>query len=56
MSGFAVRVDWVVHGDITGRDGVAGRGIGSRIEDLVGETLDRLIDTLEDIWPGQGYG
>ena len=56
MLGFVVRVDWVVCGDIAGRAGVAGQGIGSGIEDLVGETLDRLIDALEDIWPGWGYG
>jgi len=49
-------VDCVVHGDIAGGARVAGQGIGSGIEDSVGETLDRLIDAFDDIWTGQGYG
>ena len=56
MLGFMVRVDWVVCGDIAGGAEIAGRGIGSRAEDSVGKTLDRLIDTLDDMWLGQGYG
>src|SRR6267142_1175316 len=56
MSGFAVRVDWVVLGDIAGGAGVAGRGIGRGAEDSAGKTFDRLIDPLDDMRMGRGYG
>jgi len=56
MSGLAVSVDCMVRGDMAGGARVAGQGIGRGIEDLAGETLDRLIDTFDDIWLGQGYG
>jgi len=56
MSGFAARVDWIVLGDIAGRAGVTGQGIGRGAKDLVGETFDRLIDPFDDMRTGRGYG
>src|SRR6267142_143629 len=56
MSGLAARVDWVVLGDIAGGAGVAGQGIGRGAEDSAGETFDRLIDPLDDMRTGRGYG
>ena len=56
MFALAVRVAWVVLGDIAGAAGVAGRGIRRGAEDSVGDMLDRLIDASDDIWMGQGYG
>ena len=46
----------MVRGDIARAAGVARRGIGRGTDDLVSETLNRLIDALDDIWLGQGYG
>jgi len=46
----------VVHSNMAGGARVAGQGIGRGIEDLAGETLERLIDTFDNIWLGWGYG
>jgi len=35
---------------------VTSRGIGRGMEDSAGETLDKLMDALEDIWAGRGDG
>jgi len=51
-----VRVDWIVLGDIAGGAGVAGQGIGRGAKDLAGETFDRLIDPLDNMRTGWGYG
>jgi len=56
MSLLVARVDWIVLGDIAGGTRVAGRGIGRGAEDSAGETLDRLIDPLDDMRTGRGYG
>ena len=56
MSMLVARVACVVLGDIAGTAGVARCEIGRGTEDLVGKMLDRLIDLLDDIWTGQGYG
>jgi len=50
MSALASRVVLVVCGDMVGAVGVAGQGIGSGLADSAGETLDKLIDPLYDIW------
>jgi len=49
MSWFVLRVLFVVRGNIAGAAGVTRRGIGRGLADLAGETLDRLIEVLEDI-------
>ena len=56
MLSLVARIDCVVLGNIAGGLGVAGRGIGRGAEDLVGDTFDRLIDPLDDMRMGQGYG
>jgi len=56
MLSLAARVDWIVLGDIAGGTRVAGRGIGRGAEDSAGDTFDRLIDPLDDMRMGQGYG
>src|SRR6267142_6534842 len=56
MSLLAASVDWIVLGDIAGGAGVAGRGLGRGAEDSAGETFDRLIDPLDDMRTGRGYG
>src|SRR6266850_3402002 len=56
MSSLVARVDWIVLGDIAGGTRVAGRGIGRGAKDSVGETFDRLIDPLDDMRMGWGYG
>src|SRR6266850_4368451 len=56
MSLLAARVDWIVLGDIAGEARVARRGIGRGAEDSAGDTFDRLIDLLDDMRTGRGYG
>ena len=56
MSSLAARVDWIVLGDIAGGTGVTGRGIGRGAEDSAGKMFDRLIDPLDDMRTGWGYG
>jgi len=56
MSSLVARVDWIVLGDIAGGTGVARQGIGRGAEDSAGETFDRLIDLLDDMRTGWGYG
>ena len=56
MSSLAARVDWIVLGNIASGTRVTGQGIGRGAEDSVGETLDRLIDLLDDMRMGWGYG
>ena len=56
MSSFMARIDWVVLGDIAGGARVAGQGIGRGAKDSAGETFDRLIDPLDDMRTGRGYG
>src|SRR6267142_368348 len=55
-SSLVARIVCVVLGDMAGRIGVTGRGIGRGTEDSVGETFDRLIDPADDIGAGRGYG
>src|SRR6267142_1968341 len=55
-SSLVARIVCVVLGDIDGGIGVAGRGIGRGAKDSAGETFDRLIDPLDDMRTGRGYG